>query len=123
MNIIPIPKLPFEMFLELRKYKTLNYLSMGKKVKNFCFVRYEDLEKDPRGFLEYLSKKYNLGLSQTFHPVSTYKGLSGEMRYVKKKYPQFLPWDLEFINQNLDWELEGQIGYERYDDPLQIQNR
>lgn len=64
----PYTKTPFQNVLELRKYKTINYLSMGKKVKNFCLVRYEDLEKDPTGFLEYLSRKYNLALSQIYYP-------------------------------------------------------
>ena len=117
----PYTKTPFQNVLELRKYKTINYLSMGKKVKNFCLVRYEDLEKDPGGFLEYLSRKYNLALSQVYYPVNTYKGTSTP--YVKKKYPMFHPNDLRFINIKLDWELESQFGYQQYDDPKRIQNR
>ena len=120
-NINPYTKAPFKNALELRKYKTINYLAMGKKVKNFCLVRYEDLEKDPKGFLEYLSRKYNLALSQGYHPIDTYKG--SNIPYVKKQYPLISPNNLIYINQNLDWELESLFNYIQYNDPYQIQNR
>ena len=117
----PYTKAPFKNVLELRKYKTINYLSMGKNVKNFCLVRYEDLENDPKGFLEHLSRKYNLSLAQVFCPIDTYKGEGNP--YVKKQYPLIEPHDLHFINENLDWELESQFGYQQYDDPKRIQAR
>jgi hypothetical protein len=109
-NYHPELKRTFKNILEVRKYKYLNYLKLYDFVNNYIFVRYEDVDSDPEGFLDYLKQAYQLELSSEVDNVDTYKGYN-EIKYVPKTYPPFELSHLNYINQNLDWKLEGFFGY------------
>jgi hypothetical protein len=103
---------PFSSILELRKYKTLNFLALGERVKHYCFVRYEDLRDDPQGFVDFLASYYNIGKTEEFIPITLHRGgVFEKTSYKKKTYPPFSLEDKEYIDSTLDWEVENRVGY------------
>jgi hypothetical protein len=48
----------FENILQLRNFKNLNYIQASHFVKNYLFVRYEDVRDDQEGFIDFLSSHY-----------------------------------------------------------------
>jgi hypothetical protein len=108
-NENPWTKKPFSSVLELRKYKTLNYLKLGQLVSHYCFVRYEDLRDDPEGFVNFLAETYHLTKPESFTPIPGNRG--NNIPYRKKEYPPLSPADLKYLDHTLDWHLENKIGY------------
>ncbi len=107
----PFTQKPFRNVLELRGVKINNYLTLGKMVKNFCLVRYEDVDEDPEGFVNFIADYFDLEPREEFIPITSNKG-RGRGKYVKKKYFPIKDAELEFINNELDWGAEDKIGYE-----------
>jgi hypothetical protein len=97
----PYEQRPFSNVIELRKYKIMNYLSIGNYVDNFLIVRYEDLVENRENFISYVSEKYNIKIGEMN---------VGEI-YHKKKYFDFQEIELEFINNHVDWNIEKLLGY------------
>ena len=93
----------------------LNYFTLGSLVDNYVFVRYEDVREDPEGFIDYLSKNYNLSRKETFTPIVNHRG--GNRKYQQVKYFHIPKEVLNFINTHIDWETEALAGYESSDDP------
>lgn len=100
-NHNPYEDRPFKNVLELRKYKTLNYLQLGSMAENFIVVNFEDLRADPEGFLNYLCKEYNLK-----------RGPIQKISTRRSAYPPFNRTENSFINNNLCWEVESLFGYQ-----------
>ncbi len=98
----PYTEKPFKNVFELRKFKTLNYLKIGKIVNNFVLVRYEDLTKSPLEFIEYLANLFNLQRPLMINP---------EADYERKAYPAFNPKEEKFFLNEVDWETEKLVGY------------
>jgi len=109
-NFNPWSNRPFKNILELRKYKIKNYLTLGKIVKNFIFVRYEDVRDHPQAFIKFVNKKYRLKNKKKFIPITTHKGT--HVPYAPKKYFAFSQEDLKFISENIDCEMERAAGYD-----------
>jgi len=107
----PFTDRPFQNILELRTSKNKNYLKMGTMVKNFLFVRYEDAATHPKKLIRFIATYYNLQPSSEFIPITNYKGLSSSKTYKKQIYFPLTHQSLRFINDNLDWESENQLGY------------
>ncbi len=101
---------PFKNVLELRKFKILNHLAMGRHMKNFLVVRYEDLLKAPEQFIDYIAAKYQLSPKLEFENITKYKGYENKA-FKKRKYLKFNREQFEYLYQNVDWELEDMIGY------------
>ncbi len=106
----PYTKRPFSNLLELRGYKIKNYLRLGDLVRNYCFVRYEDLANDPEGFVNFVADFYRLKKPSKFIPVDTHRGYA-KKPYKKKKYFELDEKTMDFINQSLDWGAESRVGY------------
>ncbi len=106
----PYTKKPFSNLLELRNYKMQNYLKLKDRVKNYCFVRYEDLSANPEGFVNFIADFYNLKKTNKFVPITTSRGV-GKSFYEKKNYFDLDNEVVDFINLSLDWDTEKKIGY------------
>ncbi|MEM1282608.1 MAG: hypothetical protein AAGG81_03560, partial [Chlamydiota bacterium] len=109
-NYNPWTKKPFSNVLDLRKYKILNYLTLGRIVDNYLFVRYEDVRENPNGFVDFIAENYSLVKEKDFIPITTYKGCN-KTTYTQTKYFSFSEKDLLFINTNIDWKMEEKINY------------
>ena len=93
----------------LRSSKLRNFLELEHHADNFCLLKYEELLLD-RNNIRVLKK---WGVTQRWNeikPIVTYKGL-GYKVYEPTKYDDIAVDDLQFINDNLDWELENKVGY------------
>lgn len=107
----PYTNQPFSNVLELRTYKILNALRLGQIVSNFVFVSYEKVLEDPKGFIDWLSAISFHEPSHSFVDVPTYKGVFDNQLYAPQTYFPFQKHELDFIEKNLDWEVESWIGY------------
>ncbi len=101
--------------LQLRSMKIEHWLNLETKVQNFRSIRYEALLEDS-GYLAGIAQEFDIPLR---HPK-----IEGEQRYMGRApgtvfrpavYPPFRAQDLEFICEELDWGLEGKVGYTRSD--------
>lgn len=86
-NYNPWEGRPFINVLEMRKYKLINYLTMSHLVDNYLIVRYEEVDRNPKGFIKYVSDYYNLVKRDVFIPIDTLKG--SHISYVKKSIFQY----------------------------------
>jgi len=112
----PWTQRPFENVLELRKYKTLNFLNVNHFVKNFVFVSYEDLCDDQKGFIQFVAKKFNIKKKKNTVVEDQFIGRDPSRvnkTFTKPKY--FVPTEEEvsFINKNLSWDFERSLGYSK----------
>jgi len=101
---------PFKNVLELRDYKMRNYMHMSSLVKNYLLVRYEDIAKDPEGFIKFISTSYALKNQSSFIPITSYKG-DGEVKYQPKQHFKPSKEALKYINQKMNWKVEEKLGY------------
>lgn len=108
-NFNPFKGKPFKNVMDLRAHKSRNYMFISNLVENYLLVRYEEVAKNPEGFLDFLSKFFSVDKSRIFNAVTNYKGAGRP--YVRKKYFPFSQQELNFVNQNVDWEIEAQVGY------------
>jgi hypothetical protein len=102
---------PFPNVLKMRTAKTKNMLLIQDKVENFYLIRYEVACEYPEEVLQELASLYGLSLSPTLISIDTRRD-NGKVTYTPKKYPPIDFDDLEFINSQLDWELERWLGYQ-----------
>ena len=102
----------FRNVLELRKYKILNYLQVGILVDNFFVVQYEKVAKNPAQFVEFMSENFHMEKNDVFENITSYKN-EGKKKFQKKEYPPFEIKEFEFINQEIDWDVEKFIGYSK----------
>lgn len=102
-------KLKYDSILQARNEEISNYLNIGSITSNFLVVRYEDVFKDPEGFINFLAEYFHLKKVNNFIDVTTYKG--GKVKYVPKNYNSLMHHELNFIHNNLDWEVENTIKY------------
>jgi hypothetical protein len=118
----PYKQRRFRNVLELRKYKTLNYLQIGIVSKNFLVVRYEDAAKNPQDFIHFISENFNMQSADQFTNVLTYKN-ENKKKYHATKYDSFKAEEFLFINKNIDWFTEKLIGYEKVEELRVINGR
>jgi len=101
---------PFSNILAMRNYEIANFLEAGKRVKNFAVVSYDTVNSDPEGFIEYLANYFQLKRSRRFVSVNTYKGCKNRA-YKPRNYAPITPENLDFIFENLNWDIENQLGF------------
>lgn len=106
----PLTHKPFENILQLRARKYQNYLRLGNFVNNVIYVKYEDVNNDPQGFVNYLANFFE-GRAESFVPVLTYKGFNKE-KYIPKTYAYLEDADKKFMLAEMDLDLEASFGYE-----------
>ncbi len=106
----PYDERPFLNVLELRKYKTLNYLQTGLSVDNFLVVQYEQVAQNPSLFIDFISEYFNMKKTTPFHDIESYKD-EEKKDFQKKEYKPFNSIEFQFINNSIDWPTEKLIGY------------
>lgn len=90
--------------LEMRKYK-LYYLRqiLYNICDNYILVRYEDLIQNPISIIHFINNYFSITMNyENKHIHILPKG---------KYYTD--PTALDFINQNIDWNIEHMVGYEK----------
>ncbi len=102
---------PFANILELRSYKTRNYLQIGSLVKNFILLRYEDVRLDPEGCINFISEFFEIPKRVPFAPILKYKGVESFEVYQQKNYTPLPSYIEVFIEKYHDCELERQLGF------------
>ncbi|MEX0849095.1 MAG: hypothetical protein WD055_02605 [Candidatus Dependentiae bacterium] len=103
-------KTSFQNILDARNLEMKNFLTIGMEVKNFLFVRYEDVVKNPEQFIGFVSECFELTKKEPFVAINTYKD-SGNQSFEPKKYAPISSSDLELVNNSLNWEMETFMGY------------
>jgi hypothetical protein len=109
-----ITKERYKNIFELRKVKN-NYLIyfMPTYVKNYIFIRYEDLKNNYEFILSHIQEKFNLiryDENIPFLKIIKYKG-SPEQADYKEKNISFSKEIINKIKENLDIEQENILGY------------
>ncbi len=112
-EINPANGLPFKNVMKLRKARILNMLRIKDLVHNFYMINYETLSKSPEEVLREISHLFGVELQEEFTPIlQSKKGFKKNTEiYQGSHYPAISAEDLAFINQQLDWSVEEQIGY------------
>ncbi len=99
--------------LQLRTQKIVHLNRLKEVVRNLCFINLEVIT-DNIDLLAKIAVQFNISLK--------HQEIQGEQRYLAghvpepsdyspKSYPAIIPEDLEFLKENLDWEIENNIGY------------
>ena len=101
----------FANVLKLREAKIENMLLLKDRVKNIYYINYETVRDHPIKVLKEISKIFNINLTKKFHPITSKKG-ENQKPYVPSVYSPLSIEDLTFINEQLDPQLEKNIGYE-----------
>ena len=104
-----------ENILQLRTQKIGHLLNLADIVENVCFINYE-LIRDENDLLKKIADEYQIKLkhSNIIGEKLCFRG-SGISESTSREYPQITAEDLEFIRRELDWEVEGRIGYHSQD--------
>jgi len=84
--------------LRSKKFRYL-YETMPTIAKNYEFIKYEDLCNDPWSIVTKWSKKYNLPLNM---PI---------IKPIKKEPYHIEPDIKKIIDDNIDWQIENEVGY------------
>jgi hypothetical protein len=100
----------FQNVIKMRNSKMWHFLEIEKHVDNYVHVRYEDARDNPEDFVKAISQKFGIKTSKVFNPIDTVRG-KGRVPYVRKTYPGMSAEDTKFVLDNVDVELESQLGY------------
>ncbi len=106
----PITNKPFKNILCMRERKYQNYIAFKKYANNIIYVRYEDVKENPEEFLTFIEKISNKHKT-AYIPWTKWK--DSNQTYSPKKYFDFDHSQLDFINENVNWDLEMSFGYEK----------
>lgn len=105
--------------LELRKWKTENWLNYKKLEKPVYYLKYEDLVKNPEKIIREINNQYfNIDfVFKNWELPARWSGADHKkdtnLPYQIKKYFDISEEDMDYLIQNIDWDLEKKIGYER----------
>ncbi len=102
----------FENPMKLRAAKTENFLLIKNRVKNIYFLNYETIRDYPEEVIKEIGEIFGLKKISDFKNVQYYKDDPRQGKYNQKKYNQISQEDLNYINSQLDLELEVMLGYE-----------
>ena len=101
--------------LRLRTQKIEHLLNLRNVVENVSFVNYESI-RDDNGLLEEIAHKYLIKLKYpSIRGEPKHLGRPAKIAFTGTRYSPIGPEDLEFIRRELDWEVEGRIGYHSMD--------
>lgn len=109
-----------ENVIKLRNLKNRSFLSVAEECDNFEHIRYEDLLLRRDDILRDLRDKYSFKLVEESRDVSGYYGLNPSVKFNKLNYylsqdylNLFSDSDLDFVNSQLNWDLEMILGYNK----------
>lgn len=121
-NYKNMDKHPFSLenpknLLELRKWKTENWLNYKKLEKPVCYLKYEDLSENPEKIIREINDQwFNVDfIFENWKVPARWSGADYKedtnLMYQTKKYFDISPKDMHYLMQNIDWGLEKKIGY------------
>jgi len=99
--------------LDLRTRKILHFNALADAVDNICYLNYESLRDNP-DILREVAEQYTIPLQHSVIINNPYRsgGKARERKgFVPIEYPEISGANLEFMRNNLDWDLEESIGY------------
>ncbi|MFT5112668.1 MAG: hypothetical protein ACI8P9_001995 [Parasphingorhabdus sp.] len=101
--------------LRLRSMKIEHLLNLRDRVENFYLINYETLLADNE-YLTSIANDFEIELNNpTITGEKRYLGRVAGTEFSPTSYPKFPDHDIEYIFQELDWELEQAIGYSQTD--------
>ncbi len=108
----PLSGKPFKNVMALRTAKIKQMLGLKEYCHNIYYINYEVVLKNEDAVLKEIASLFSIQKMPKFKKIEYYKGNPELGRYVQKKYKPISQQDLDFINKELDEELENQIGYQ-----------
>jgi len=98
--------------LAMRSLKLRHFLALPAAAPNVAVIRYDDLAAD-QTILGEIADRFNIALQgDSLRNVDTYVGRSGNAAFDGgQRYEPIGKADLDFINENLDWDIESTAGY------------
>lgn len=99
---------PTPMHLRTHKYKKV--IEILKNINNFYIINYDQLKNYPEIIISDICKTFDIKMKPNFKNINHYKKNKSET-YKQKNYNKFNPEDLDWINDNLDWNFEERFGY------------
>lgn len=109
----PIEGRNFRSPIELRTIKLEAHCSMLRRAKNVCIVRLEDVQADPNNVATTISKIYGLKQMRQFAlPEKQLGHFHDEDEKRKLASESISIEDADFIQANLNLDLEARLGYE-----------
>ena len=101
--------------LRLRSMKIEHLLNLQDRVENYHCINYETL-LDKNAYLANIATDFQIELKQPeIMGDNRYFGRPPGTDFSPTKYPTLQQHDIDFINQELDWDLEQKIGYSQTD--------
>jgi hypothetical protein len=120
LDLNPIDKLPFKNSFELRTAKIKNMLQIKDRAPNVYFINYEIVCRYPQEVLEELNNNFKLVKKTTYDAVTYIKGDPRLGEYKPRKYNQLSLEDLDYINSQLNEQIENEIGYKLIYNPHEL---
>lgn len=96
--------------LELRKWKIENWLNYTKLSKPVCYLKYEDLVENPEKIIRKINDQW-FGVDFSFKNWTFRQHTNIE--YTPKEYFDISKFDMDYLIENIDWNLENKIGYNK----------
>lgn len=96
---------------ELRNWKNKNFINSKNILKNVMYVNYEKMCANPKSIINEINDKYVNETLGEFIDILHYKGIKENGTYKPKKYDPIPKEDYQFIENNLNWDLENKLGY------------
>ena len=97
--------------LRLRTRKIEHLLGLKDRVEHIYFMNYETIQED-NNVLQEIARRFQVALKHTeIQGDKRHFGHRGNVEYVPRNDVRIMQDDLDFIRSELDWELEGRIGY------------
>jgi len=97
--------------LRLRTEKIQHLLKLQACVANVCYLNYEAL-RDDNELIGKMAHQFCIRLKQPYILAEQkHFGKPGNVEYSRRKHSPISDCDLEFIRRELNWEVEGRIGY------------
>jgi hypothetical protein len=109
---------PYANLIRMRRHKHRVWLKQLANLPHAVVLRHEDLLHQPALVLQKLLTLCNLPSppSQSLHEVSQYKGKEGAQPFQPNAYAPICSTALQHILEQLDWEMETQLGYDAHAD-------
>lgn len=101
----------YDNALTMRTEKLRRWRELERQVKHLWWVQYESLAREPELLIRDFARMAGRDPGKTFQPVNEYKGRPEFGDFQSTRYQDLSPQDLDFIVDQLDWQLEGSVGY------------
>lgn len=100
----------FSNVLQMRNRKLQSYLEASQKLPNVYFINYDYLKNNFEEVLKDISEKFHLPLKHNPPKnISTRNGFVTNQTFVPKTYSELEEEDQEFMNSQIDEEIEKSI--------------